>query len=247
MAMNNRLLRPLASGFDPRRIANCTSWFDAGRSLVLDTTGGTTTASTWPNLVSGGANFVQSVKNDQPSVSTLGGRTALVFSASGTLGMNGPSIADAGNTSTNTLLMFFVIQYTGTSNTVRLFLTQSTGGFTWGWFPRYSDNNSYMDFPGVNRVSGSITATTINTAPTICRLRRADALASLHYNAIQIGSRSNASGALFSNTAALIRVQGQDTNNSVSCSEIITFSRDITASEIATVEKGLARKYGVTI
>lgn len=35
MPMNPRLLRPTASGFDPRRIANCVAWFDAADATSL--------------------------------------------------------------------------------------------------------------------------------------------------------------------------------------------------------------------
>ena len=244
MAMNNRLLRPRASGFDPRRIANCTAWFDADKALTLNGT----TVSSWKNLVAGGTDFTQATAIDQPGTTTLAGRRAVNFSGIA-VHLLGPTIAAVGNTSDNTLLMFFVVRYTGTTTTTRRLLSESsTSAGVFGWFPRYGDGNAYLDFAQTNaRVSGAITGSTINSAPTICRLRRAGANASLHYNATQIASRTDASGALFTSTGNPLRLNGQDNNNSAAVAEIVMFSRDLSASEIAAVESGLAKKYGITL
>jgi hypothetical protein len=247
MPMSPRLLRPIASGgFNPSRLAGLTSWFDANASSTVTLNG--SNVSEWRNLVSGGTAFSQATAADQPPFSTLAGRGAVNFPAGG-VHLIGPAIQAVGATSTNTLLMFFVVRYTGTTTATRRLLSDSTtSGGLFGWYPRYGDGNAYLDLAQTNaRVSGSITSTTINSAPTICRLRRAGADASLHYNATQIASRSNASGALFTTTTNGIRLSGQDGSNSALVGEIVTYNRDLSASEVASVESFLAKKWGVTL
>jgi len=245
MAMNPRLLRPSVSSV-PRRIAGLTSWFDANASSTVTLNG--SNVSEWRNLVSGGTAFSQTTAADQPPFSTLAGRGAVNLLGP-TVNLIGPAIQAIGDTATNTLLMFFVLRYTGTTTNTRRLLTESSSNAgLFGWYPRYGDGNAYLDLGQTNaRVSGSITSTTIDSAPTICRLRRAGANASLHYNATQIASRSNASGALFATTTNGIRLNGQDLNNSALVGEILAYNRDLSASEVAILEEFLAKKWGVTL
>ena len=246
MPMSPRLLRPLSSGFDPRRIANCTAWFDADRPSGLTFNG--STVSSWNNLVIGGASYEQSTAINQPETTTLGGRRAINLPSSNDICLIGPTIAQLANTTTNTLLIFFVLQWFGVGATSRRFLTLSGNGTfgTFGWYPNFA-GQSFLDFPeSTGRVSGSISGTTLTTAPTICRLRRAGTSMSTHYNGVQIASGS-ASGALHSDTAAQTRLNGQESGRSIRCGDMIAFSRDLSASEVATVERALARKYGVTL
>jgi hypothetical protein len=248
MPMNPRLLAPRAAGgFDPRKIANCTAWFDANNSSSLTYNG--STVSSWNNLVAGGTNYAQATAANQPQTTTLGGKTAIRLPSSDDICLIGPTVAQLGNTTTNTLIIFFVIQWTGGGANTRRFLTLSGNGFygTFGWYPNFG-GNSFLDFPeSSGRVFGSIGSTTLTTAPTICRLRRAGANMSLHYNAAQVASGSSASGALASDTSQQTRLNGQQSGISVACGDMIAFSRDLSASEISTVEKALARKYGVTL
>lgn len=254
--MNPRLLLPRASGgFDPRTIANCTAWFDATQTSSI-TLNGTTVASI-SNLVPGGTSYAQSTAVQQPTQTTLAGKNAIFFAAGNAAAprMDGPSLTELADTSNNVLVMFFVILFTGTTNgTNRFFANVSSwrgGGSGFGWWPRYSNGDSYWDAPeSTARVNGSVASTTINTAATICRIRRAGANASIHYNNVQIASRSNASGAISSNLTESTRLAGGDNTldpNSITFSELICFSRDISAPEITAVQNALANKYKITL
>jgi len=246
-AMSPRLLRPVSSGFDPRRIANCTAWFDADKASSLTFNG--STVSSWQNLVPGGTNYAQSTAANQPQTTTLGSRTAINFPSSDDICLIGPTIAQLGNTGNNTLVIFFALQWFGPGANNRRFLTLAGNGAfgPFGWYPNFN-GTSFLDFPeSTGRISGSIGSTTLTTAPTICRLRRAGTSMSLHYNAVQIASGSAASGALHSDISAQTRLNGQQSDRSVRCGDMIAFSRDLSASEVATVERALARKYGVTL
>ena len=78
MAMSPRLLRPVASGFDPRRIAGLVQWYDAADQSTMTLNG--TTVSEWRSKV-GGVAVSQATAGAQPTLtqSYYNGRSALTF------------------------------------------------------------------------------------------------------------------------------------------------------------------------
>ena len=89
MSMSPRLLRPRATGFDPRSIANLTGWFDATDSTSYTESSGQ--VSEWRDK-SGSSNHIsQSTANNRPTLfesasdtqnatrSTIGGKQAIFF------------------------------------------------------------------------------------------------------------------------------------------------------------------------
>lgn len=91
-AMNPRLLRPLATGFNPRRIAGLLAWHDAADSSTLFQNSNGTTAATaesdpvgyWGDKSGNGHHLTQSVNNDRPllNVAEQNGLPALQFDGS---------------------------------------------------------------------------------------------------------------------------------------------------------------------
>lgn len=92
MPMNPRLLRPLATGFDPRRIAGLLAWYDASDlSTLAQNSDGTSAATAESDPVGyvrdkgpNGHNLTQAVNNDRPilDLSAQNGRAALRFDGS---------------------------------------------------------------------------------------------------------------------------------------------------------------------
>lgn len=79
MGMNPRLLRPRASGFDPRSLSGLAIWLDASDSTTVTISTG---ASQWRSKVSGSSiKATQSIGNNQPAYQTAqrNGRNALYF------------------------------------------------------------------------------------------------------------------------------------------------------------------------
>ena len=78
MSMNPRLLRPTASGFNPRQIAGLADWWDASDSSTVTLNG--TTVSSWANKATGPA-LAQATPGAQPTYTTAGvnGRNVLTF------------------------------------------------------------------------------------------------------------------------------------------------------------------------
>jgi hypothetical protein len=80
MSMNPRLLRPKAtSGFDPRRIANLTGWWDSTDNATITTDTG---VSVWVDKSGNGYTLTQSTGANQPTLSAISGKQA--FSYNGT-------------------------------------------------------------------------------------------------------------------------------------------------------------------
>lgn len=89
MAMNNRLLRPRASGFSPKNITGLELWLDGSDSATI--TLNSTTVSEWRDKSGKGNTFTQSTALNQPTfvASSKNGRSAINFP--NVAQMNGPS------------------------------------------------------------------------------------------------------------------------------------------------------------
>ena len=118
--MNARLLRPLASGFDPRRIAALAVWLDsADLATLFQNDNGTTPASAasdpvgyWGDKSGNGRHATQGTANNRPTVSVSGNAARISFDGSNDVMQNFslPAVG-AGNFS-----MFLVCATNNTSN-----------------------------------------------------------------------------------------------------------------------------------
>jgi hypothetical protein len=79
MGMNPRLLRPTATGFDPRRIAGLEAWWDA--SVASSVTLNSGNVSQWNDLSGQGKHLTQSTAGQQPeySLASVNNRNAVVW------------------------------------------------------------------------------------------------------------------------------------------------------------------------
>jgi hypothetical protein len=80
MAMNNRILRPRASGFNPASISGIANWWDANdaSTITLDTGA----VSEWRSKAGLKNAASQSTANNRPVTTTVNGNTALSFDGS---------------------------------------------------------------------------------------------------------------------------------------------------------------------
>lgn len=78
MGMNPRLLRPRASGFNPKSISGLALWFDASVASSITLNGGN--VSSWADLSGKGRDATQATAANQPSYSTaaLNGKNVVV-------------------------------------------------------------------------------------------------------------------------------------------------------------------------
>ena len=123
MAMSPRLLRPRASGFNPRSISGLALWLDPTDSSSM-------TIDTGVSLISDksgtGRNFSSSVGNNQPTLTTIGGKTALNFN--GTSHRLFAADAEIQTSLTGSVSLFIVFEATFPGNATFLFSqVQSVG------------------------------------------------------------------------------------------------------------------------
>ena len=77
MAMNQKLLRPRASGFNPKSIAGLALWLDASDSSTITLNGAT--VSQWRDKSGNARDLSEATANNQPTMSTMNGKAALSF------------------------------------------------------------------------------------------------------------------------------------------------------------------------
>ena len=80
MAMNPRLLRPTASGFNPASISGIVHWWDANDASTVTLDSGA--VSTWTSKAGTTTAASQSTANNRPVTTTVNGKTALSFDGS---------------------------------------------------------------------------------------------------------------------------------------------------------------------
>lgn len=78
MPMSPRLLRPIQSGFDPRRISGLNAWWDATDTATIDLDGNGG-VSLWRDKSGNSRTAEQTVANNRPVLGTLAGRQAVLF------------------------------------------------------------------------------------------------------------------------------------------------------------------------
>jgi hypothetical protein len=81
MAMSPRLLRPRATGFNPKSISGLKLWLDAANASTFTLNG--TGVSQWSDGSGTGNHFVQATSNNQPSrTDTQNGKSVVTFDGS---------------------------------------------------------------------------------------------------------------------------------------------------------------------
>jgi hypothetical protein len=255
MGMNPRLLRPLASGFDPRRIANLTGWWDASDSSTI--TLNSTTISQWRDKSGNARHLDQSDAANQPTYAAteIGGRPAARLAASIANRMNcqvgGTTnvLMDVLGNDTSQLVTLFAVVKASVDNVANKTIGECDNASGFGWYHRFTgDNRSYFDASGVSgngRVSGVVSAG-ILTSGGLWVGRRSGAQVDQWINGTLIaGSRSDASGALRS-ASNVFCIRGAP-GGTVSYAEIIIYNRALSTAERMSVQSYLGQKYGLTI
>jgi len=252
MGMNPKLLRPKASGFNPKSIAGLKLWLNAANTSSMTFNG--STVSQVNDLSGNGFHATQATANNQPTYQATGfnGRPTLLFDATDSI-TSSATIADYFLTpTTNPTFVVFMACYMpliADSGTIifgsdaqangRVFFNSHFGG-------------SSLIFDTVNVSGGRLLAgsqtNTGWTTPHILTAYRIGAAMSVRRNGVEIAGKTNASGNYSSTTARLQigKCDGAGSNTQY-VSEVVAYAAALTATQISAVERGLARKWGVTL
>ena len=240
MPMNPRLLRPLATGFDPRRIAGISAWYDATVASSVTLTSGF--VSQWSDLSGAGHHMTQTTEADRPGTGTIGGKAAIDFD--GTSDYLSNAAAPSGWSSGT---IFCVHERDGGAN-------QNLYGIVSGAHSMYASINStageYRTGAGNSGSLGRSGSPAAAGTPRVLTHTSDNSTAGLRISGTAAagtttGFLSNVAGTYLGvrNSASL--GLGLFWNGKIG--EFIVYSRVLSDAEIVRVERYLAAKWGVTL
>jgi len=245
MPMSPRLLRPRASGFNPKSISGLKLWLDATDSSTLTLNG--SAVSEWRDKSGNGFHFSQGTSNNQPTyTATINGKAAIAFDGTNDgldrINVTNSSVADATGA-----CAFVVYEISGTDSQYAAFRTSTSNSgherFNTTTFHTYFRNARFVGLSPAPPSSGRVLLTSSSDV--------AADLQTLRVNGASLQTQSCASTfatwrALFGGSANwAVGYDGSYLLGSVG--EVIVIGRSVTATEIATVEKALAKKWGITL
>jgi hypothetical protein len=250
--MSPRLLRPRATGFNPKSLPGLKLWLDAGDSSSLTFNGGD--VSQMNDLSGNGFHATQSTGANQPTLVSTGfnGKPTLDFDTTDSL-LSSATIADYFLTPTTSptfvAVMACYMPLITNSGTIifgsnaqangRLFFASHFGGAS-------------IIYDTVNSSGGRLTTGGQTdagwTTPHIMTVLRAGAVMSVRRNGVEIAGKTNASGN-YSATTAQLQIGKCDGggSNIMYLSEMLVYAAAFSATQLAAAERGLARKWGVTL
>ena len=252
MAMNPRLLRPRATGFDPRSIAGLKIWYDVANTSSMTFNG--STVSQINDLSGNGFHATQGTANNQPtySATAANGRPRLAFDTTDSL------------TSSATIADYFLNPTTGPVFTMVMAcyspLNASSGGVIFGsdaqangrlfFVTNFGANTGLLIYDTVNTAGGRLSATVSEPSdqPHIMTVFRHTSSMAWRVDGAVLASKSNASGN-FSATTAKLQIGKCDGggSNVMFISEVLVYAAALTASQLAAAERGLGRKWGISV
>lgn len=243
MSMSPRLLRPRATGFNPKSISGLKLWLDATDSTTITLNG--SSVSEWRDKSGNAFHFSQSTSNNQPSYTgTINGKSAIAFDGTNDgldrLTADHATVADATGA-----CAFVVYEISGTDTQYSALKTSTSGS----GHDRFSTANYHAYF------RTSRFAALANPAPQSGRVILTSSVnASADLQSFRINGslyQSSACATTFAAWRALtsqfwaVGYDGSYLTGSVG--EVILFGRSVIASEISLVEKYLSAKWGVTL
>lgn len=238
MSMNPRLLRPRATGFNPKSISGLSLWLDAADASTI-TTG--TGVSEWRDKSATGSTWTQATGNNQPSTgtATINGRNVVVFD-----GTN-DSLSASAPLNTSMPLTMFVVQRISTATIAGMTYAAGTGD---AFNVRQAGSTSgFLEIiAGGGRVFlGSSNRTGINDIVSVTFPSATDA--SLFVNGASQSPLTNATlkPTLTGTHYIGRRADGFYLNGQVA--EIVAYATELSTSQRRAVEAYLGKKWGITV
>ena len=237
MAMNPKLLRPRASGFNPKSISGLAVWLDGSDASTLTFNG--SSVSQWADKSGNGRNATQATALNQPTTSTINGKGAVRFDGSsdhlslGNLSAAFPTAATA----------FYVLtEHTGAS--AGSYMAAATRNNS-GWW-RYVGSSSYLGVFRNTRLGATafnLNAAAVNGVAVLS--------SSSTYEVYYQGAKIHTAAANYAGgDSHLIGAGGDGAGLQYflgSIGEVLYYNRALSASEITTIHKYLSKKWGFTL
>ena len=149
MSMSPRLLRPRATGFNPKSISGLAAWYDASDTASITLNGNA--VSQWSDKSDAGRHLTQGTANNQPAyTATVNGRNAITFDGDNDVLFRSSTISPTLLSSTDGATALYVFR--PNSDTTFAVVNICTAGV--GHIDRFSDGNSYHGLFRVARLEG---------------------------------------------------------------------------------------------
>lgn len=253
MAMNPRLLRPVATGFNPASISGIVHWWDANDSATLTLSSGSVEA--WASKAGAKISATQTTANNRPTTTTVNGKTALLFDGSNDgLNFTGTSRTDE----------TWILVAEQTENQVGTRALINDGGQGDGLITLVISGNRMLRAEYAQGITGGATENNVRftvQSATGSIAMPASVISSPRSSSGGIGIRINgtaresyiSAGTFFSTTAANQTVQRIGFYNSTTwpfkgwIGEILCWSCALSASEMLKCERYLGKKWGITV
>lgn len=258
MPMNPRLLRPMASGFNPRSIAGLQLWLDGSDSSTLTLNG--STVSEWRDKSGNNRHFAQATAANQPATGTLNGRRTLTSAGSAFMTGNAATLGVARNIGGLTMIVVGTETNTsGGSTYTMITFTVAASLAARAAIVRVSVNANFQFAAGGRRMDADAfalagSAANQSAAATVLTgtFDYANSDAFLHKDGTLAGqtttfqtdgntSDTNSQGVgLFAAPTGTNAMSG-------SIAEVLVYNRSLLAAERQRIERYLGRKWGVTV
>lgn len=250
MPMSPRLLRPRASGFNPKSISGLKLWLDIANTSSLTFNG--STVSQVNDLSGNNFHATQGTANNQPTYSATGlnSKPALSFDATDSL-LSTATIADVvANAASSPAITIVAVTFSASASAgFAAGSDNAANGRVFVSAPFDNTGASYLDIAGTagGRLAFTVTSAQ-QAAPSVYVFQRNGADMSVRRNGTVLASKANASQT-FSATTAKFQI-GQAiglTGFTCTLSEVLCYSAGLTATQVSEIEKAIGKKWGVTV
>ena len=244
--------RKVAEDFSPTQISGLKLWLDAANTSSLTLNG--STVSQMNDLSGNGFHATQGTANNQPTYQATGfnSRPTLSFDSTDSI-TSSATIADYFLTPTASPTFYvFMAAYSpsaATSGSI-VFGSDSQANGRVLFANNFGFQSGNMLFDVVNASGGRLSQSTteITATPHVVCAYRAGASMGFRVDGVVLASKSNASGN-FTSTSAKLQIGKCDAAslNNMYMSECAVYAAALSASQIATIERGLGKKWGVVV
>jgi len=237
--MSPRLLRPRATGFNPKSISGLAAWYDASASSSLTLNG--STVSQWSDLSGNGRNMTQATAASQPTYNASGLNGKGTLTTTGTQWMQASAFATA---SGGKYTVFAVVKFDAVSGQPYAFqrgtvndahsLLVSTGNT---WAARRSSGNQ-----------GTLVSTILQSQFYIVTAVYRSDLSRVFVGSTQgTDNTSTVTAPTGNKVLTLFALDSATRAGQPGFAEFIYYHDEVTAADQAKVRTYLSKKWGITL
>ena len=240
MAMSPRLLRPRATGFNPRSISGLAAWYDASAASSITLNG--STVSQWADLSGNGRNQSQATAASQPTYNATGLNGKGTLATTGTQWMQASAFA-----SSSAATIFLVWKIASAAGTPYIFQRGTV-----------NDVHSFLMNPGTDQLQARRGASNQGTA-TVSGLGTTDiwrvgtlvfsTTLSRIYNGNSVGTDNTAtvSAPTGNKVLTLFALDSATRAGHPGIAEFLYYSSQLDDTQQSAVRTYLGKKWGITL